>query len=81
MWESVQFPWEIMGSFIDPLFYIKYLGMRPEWVDMTEILRRMDLGIYDEEKFQEALAWVKAHCKEGHDPNAGQPCTQQTAEG
>ena len=59
----------IMGSFIDPLFYIKYLGMRPEWVDMTEILRRMDLGIYDEEKFQEALAWVKAHCKEGHDPN------------
>ena len=59
----------IMGSFIDPLFYIKYLGMRPEWVDMTEILRRMDLGIYDEEKFKEALAWVKAHCREGHDPN------------
>ena len=49
----------IMGSFLDPLFYIQYLGMRPEWVDMTEILRRMDQGIYDEEEFQRALAWVK----------------------
>ena len=59
----------IMGSFLDPLFYIQYLGMRPEWVDMTEILRRMDQGIYDEEEFQRALAWVKEKCKEGHDPN------------
>ena len=42
----------IMGSFLDPLFYIQYLGMRPEWVDMTEILRRMDLGIYEKEKFE-----------------------------
>lgn len=37
----------IMGSFLDPSFYIQYLGMRPEWVDMTEILRRMDQGIYE----------------------------------
>lgn len=34
----------IMGSFLDPSFYIQYLGMRPEWVDMTEILRRMGSG-------------------------------------
>lgn len=59
----------IMGSFLDPSFYIQYLGMRPEWVDMTEILRRMDQGIYDPEEFKEALAWVKEHCKEGCDPN------------
>lgn len=59
----------IMGSFLDPSFYIQYLGMRPEWVDMTEILRRMDQGIYDPEEFQEALTWVKQHCKEGYDPN------------
>ena len=59
----------IMGSFLDPSFYIQYLGMRPEWVDMTEILRRMDQGIYDPEEFAEALAWVKEHCKEGYDPN------------
>jgi L-fucose isomerase len=59
----------IMGSFLDPSFYAQYLGMRPEWVDMTEILRRMDQGIYDPEEFAQALAWVKANCKEGMDPN------------
>ncbi len=59
----------IMGSFLDPSFYVKYLGMRPEWVDMTEIMRRMDQGIYDQEEFVQALAWVKEHCKEGMDPN------------
>ncbi|MDO4302359.1 MAG: L-fucose isomerase [Bacillota bacterium] len=59
----------IMGSFLDPLFYVQYLGMRPEWVDMTEILRRMDQGIYDEEEFQRGLKWVKEKCPEGIDPN------------
>lgn len=59
----------IMGSFLDPSFYIQYLGMRPEWVDMTEILRRMDQGIYDQEEFTRALAWVKGNCREGYDPN------------
>lgn len=59
----------IMGSFLDPSFYIHYLGMRPEWVDMTEIIRRIDLGIYDHGEFEEALAWVKANCREGKDPN------------
>lgn len=59
----------IMGSFLDPSFYIHYLGMRPEWVDMTEILRRMDQGIYDKEEFEKAMKWVKENCKEGHDPN------------
>lgn len=59
----------IMGSFLDPSFYVQYLGMRPEWIDMTEILRRMDQGIYDREEFTRALAWVKANCKEGYDPN------------
>ncbi len=59
----------IMGSFLDPSFYIRYLGMRPEWVDMTEILRRMEQGIYDGEEFEAALLWVKENCKEGFDPN------------
>ncbi len=59
----------IMGSFLDPAFYMHYLGMRPEWVDMTEILRRMEQGIYDKEEFEEALRWVRANCKEGYDPN------------
>lgn len=59
----------IMGSFLDPYFYIHYLGMRPEWVDMTEILRRIELGIYDHEEFKRALMWVKEKCREGKDPN------------
>ena len=59
----------IVGSFLDPDFYIHYLGIRPEWVDMTEILRRIEQGIYDHEEFQKALIWVKKNCREGHDPN------------
>lgn len=59
----------IMGSFFDPAFYMQYLGMRPEWVDMTEILRRMEQGIYDREEYEEALKWVQEKCKEGYDPN------------
>lgn len=59
----------IMGSFFDPSFYIHYLGMRPEWVDMTEILRRIEQEIYDKEEFSRALAWVRENCREGMDPN------------
>ena len=61
----------IAGSYCDANFFQKYLGIRPEWVDMTEIIRRITLGIYDPEEYDRALAWVKAHCKEGFDCNAG----------
>lgn len=61
----------IMGSFCDPSFFQKYLGIRAEWVDLTEILRRMALGIYDHEEYQKALEWVKTNCKEGFNCNAG----------
>lgn len=61
----------IAGSFCDPVLFQKYLGMRPEWVDMTEIIRRITLGIYDEEEYEKALAWTKEHCKEGFDCNEG----------
>lgn len=61
----------IAGSYCDANFFQKYLGIRPEWVDMTEIIRRITLGIYDPEEYEKALAWVKANCKEGFDCNAG----------
>ena len=61
----------IAGSQCNALFFQKYLGIRDEWVDMTEILRRMVLEIYDKEEYEKALAWVKANCKEGMDPNEG----------
>lgn len=59
----------IAGSDCDALFMQKYLGLRSEWVDMTEVLRRMKLGIYDKAEFNKALAWTKANCKEGFDKN------------
>ena len=59
----------IGGSIIDSAFIESYLGMRVESVDEVEILRRMTDGIYDEAEYQKALAWTKAHCKEGWDKN------------
>ncbi len=61
----------IMGSFSDPAFFQKYLGIRTEFVDMTELLRRINLGIYDPAEYEKALAWIKQNCKEGFDTNAG----------
>ncbi|MBU0472841.1 MAG: L-fucose isomerase [Bacteroidetes bacterium] len=59
----------IAGSVIDPQFFSKYLGMRNEYVDMTEITRRIEENIYDEDEFKNALNWVKDNCKEGEDTN------------
>ena len=61
----------IAGSIVDTNFFQKYLGMRNESVDEVEILRRMDLGIYDPQEFEKAMAWVKKYCmpNEGWDKN------------
>lgn len=59
----------IAGSVISPEFFESYLGMRSESIDMTEFIRRIDRGIYDEEEFERALAWVKTNCPEGNDCN------------
>ena len=70
----------IAGSIVNPDFFQEYLGMRNEQVDETEILRRMDEGIYDHEEYEKAKAWVEAHCKvnEGWDKN--RPEKQKTRE-
>ena len=59
----------IGGSFCDANALQKYFGIRAEWVDMSEILRRMDLGIYDKKEYEKELKWIKANCKEGKDWN------------
>ncbi|MGQ9473154.1 MAG: L-fucose isomerase [Candidatus Caldatribacteriaceae bacterium] len=59
----------IAGSIVEADFFEDYLGMRVEYVDMTEILRRIEKKIYDQEELERALAWVKQYCKEGIDPN------------
>lgn len=60
----------IAGSVVDPNFFNDYLGMRNEYVDMSEISRRVEEGIYDPVEFEKALTWVKANCTEGPDYNA-----------
>jgi L-fucose isomerase len=59
----------IAGSMVDAGFFQEFLGMRTEFVDMTEIHRRIEEGIYDDEEYEKALAWTKANCKEGFDNN------------
>lgn len=59
----------IAGSIVVPDFFQQYLGMRNEYVDSTEILRRIQFEIYDDEEYHKALLWVKKNCKEGEDFN------------
>lgn len=61
----------IAGSYCDMSFMQKYLGIRAEFVDLTEILRRITLGIYDKDEYEKAYKWIKENCKEGFDKNAG----------
>ena len=70
----------IAGSIVNPDFFQEYLGMRNEQMDETEILRRMDEGIYDHDEYAKAKAWVDAHCRvnEGWDKN--RPEKQKTRE-
>ncbi len=60
----------IAGSVVDDHFFQEYLGMRNEYVDMSEVIRRINEEIYDKEEFAKALAWTKEHCQEGKDVNA-----------
>ena len=57
----------IAGSMVDPDFFEEYLGMRCEYKDMSEIIRRVENEIYDKEEYERALAWVKKNCKENED--------------
>ena len=43
--------------------------MRNESIDLTEIIRRMEEGIYDHEEYAKAMAWTEKYCKvnEGED--------------
>lgn len=59
----------IAGSMVDSDFFQDYLGIRTEFVESLEILRRIDERIYDEEEFKRAMTWTKENCKEGEDLN------------
>ncbi len=59
----------IAGSIVDQSFLEKYLGLRVQAVDMTELRRRMDRGIYDKKELDLAMKWVNANFKMGPDLN------------
>lgn len=61
----------IAGSIVNADFFQDYLGIRTEYADLVEILRRVELGIYDKEEFEKAMAWTEKYCKvnEGCDYN------------
>ena len=59
----------IAGSIVDQNFFESYLNMRVEAIDMSEITRRIDEGIYDPDEFARALSWTKSNCPEGREYN------------
>lgn len=59
----------IAGSMVNPDFFQEYLGMRTEFVDMIEVKRRIDQGIFDTDEFKKALSWTRENCIEGDDVN------------
>lgn len=59
----------IAGSMVDQPFFENYLGMRVETVDMTEFIRRIERGVFDQREYEMARTWVRENCPEGTDHN------------
>ena len=62
----------IAGSIVDHHFFESFLGMKVQAVDMTELRRRIDQKIYDEQELELALGWADKHFRYGEDKNAEQ---------
>lgn len=59
----------IAGCIVDENFFREYLGMRNEYVDMSELSRRISKGIFDPREYKLARAWVRENLNIGMDPN------------
>ncbi|MDR0422067.1 MAG: L-fucose isomerase [Proteiniphilum sp.] len=70
----------IAGSIVNPDFFQKYLGVRNESVDSTEILRRIQEGIYDRQEFEKAMAWTEKLCKVNEGADFNRPEKQKSRE-
>lgn len=70
----------IGGSIVNPEFLQEYLGMRTEYVDCSEILRRIQQEIYDKEEYEKALAWTKKHCVINELPDHNPAAIRRTRE-
>jgi L-fucose isomerase len=67
----------IAGSIVREDFFQEYLGMRNEYVDMSEFTRRLNEEIFDMKEFGKALDWTKKNCREGKDLNASPKSRKQ----
>ena len=70
----------IAGSIVNPDFLQEYLGMRTEFIDCSELLRRVQQEIYDKEEYEKALAWTKKHCKVNELPDHNPEAIRRTRE-
>lgn len=68
----------ISASIVKDDFFQEYLGMRNEYVESVEFLRRMELEIYDTSEYEKAYGWVKENFIIGEDINEEE--FQRTAE-
>ena len=68
----------IAGCVVDESFFQDYLGIRNEYVDMSEIARRIKEEIYDPEEYKRARAWVAENLRIGRDDN--DPALQHSTE-
>ncbi len=57
----------IAGSIVNTAMFEKYFNIRCESVDMCEIIRRVNEGIYDAEEYAKAREWVRKNCKQAKD--------------
>jgi L-fucose isomerase len=69
-----------IGDTINPDFLQEYLGMRTEYVDCSEILRRVQQEIYDKEEYEKTLEWTKKHCKINELPDHNPETIRKTRE-
>jgi L-fucose/D-arabinose isomerase len=67
----------IAGSIVREDFFQEYLGMRNEYIDMSEFNRRLNEEIFDKEEYIKALFWTKKNCLEGADVNPVKKSRQQ----
>ncbi|GHU63002.1 L-fucose isomerase [Clostridia bacterium] len=71
----------IGGSIVNPELFEKYLGMRCEYKDMTEIIRRVNEGIYDPEEYEKAYQWAKENCTQNVDVYGQEEMSQEYSDG
>jgi L-fucose isomerase len=68
----------IAGSITSAEFFQDYLGMRNEYVDMSELVRRFEEKIYSDAEFKRALEWVEANCKNREGADINPPAEQHS---